>query len=707
MSTPPRPGSSDDVDIDHLIGHVMTTDPAAGPAPLTAKKDVVEMMIGKGLRSAVAAMPNAVVVMTNATAIATVVKGNMDVTVIETVTVTGIVIVIVVAPDMMTGTETETAAGTEAMIETETVIVIVIAFPDETTPVMVAVADGADMVALAAAAAVVVMEMVVGADGGVFGSPNIRRSPTPEGTIPISKRPRKYTAWDVKPAGYANVLSCYPDKPAPAPGGPVNGNGSAPGNMSMNHSNFSSHPPMNSNHHWVNPNSQNAQAQMAAQHGTQFQNSMGRDGSFAAPGSLPPIHFKPAQGQSGPVAQTQSFARQARRLYVGNILHTANEMNVAEFFNAKMKELGLLARNNEDGMAISISENPVVAVQVNHEKNYAFVEFRNAEEATHGMSFDGIIFQNQALKIRRPKDYTGPDHAGPTHIPGVVSTNVPDSPNKIFIGGLPSYLTDDQVMELLKSFGELKSFNLVKDTSSGGHVSKGFAFCEYVDPDLTDIACQGLNGMELGDRYLVVQRAQIGQNAKKEKENNPDGQRANFNQFNNFAGGQATAAASTVLAAVKTGEGEKTRVLQMLNMVNQEELVDDQEYGEILEDIRDECGKYGKIENVRIPRPIKSEKGRIDLKASESVEGLGKVFVMFEKVEECAAALLAIAGRQFAGRVIICAYAPEDAMIEGAKPEQPTKEDVEEETPAEENPAQEQPAEEKSPEETLAEEETS
>jgi hypothetical protein len=37
---------------------------------------------------------------------------------------------------------------------------------------------------------------------------------------------------------------------------------------------------------------------------------------------------------------------------------------------------------------------------------------------------------------------------------------VPDSPNKVFIGGLPSY---DQVMELLKSFGELKAFNLVKE----------------------------------------------------------------------------------------------------------------------------------------------------------------------------------------------------------------------------------------------------
>ena len=31
------------------------------------------------------------------------------------------------------------------------------------------------------------------------------------------------------------------------------------------------------------------------------------------------------------------------------------------------------------------------------------------------------------------------------HIPGVVSTVVPDGPNKIFCGGLPTYLSDDQV----------------------------------------------------------------------------------------------------------------------------------------------------------------------------------------------------------------------------------------------------------------------
>ena len=47
--------------------------------------------------------------------------------------------------------------------------------------------------------------------------------------------------------------------------------------------------------------------------------------------------------------------------------------------------------------------------------------------------------------------------------PGQISTNVPDTPNKILVSRIPDYLQDEQVIELLKSFGELKAFVLVKD----------------------------------------------------------------------------------------------------------------------------------------------------------------------------------------------------------------------------------------------------
>lgn len=85
------------------------------------------------------------------------------------------------------------------------------------------------------------------------------------------------------------------------------------------------------------------------------------------------------------------------------------------------------------------------------------------------MAFDGIIFLNGPLKIRRPKDYGGDAPMGSDGplIPGTVSTNVPDSINKVFVGGLPVYLNEEQVMDLLKSFGELRAFNLVRENNNG------------------------------------------------------------------------------------------------------------------------------------------------------------------------------------------------------------------------------------------------
>ena len=41
----------------------------------------------------------------------------------------------------------------------------------------------------------------------------------------------------------------------------------------------------------------------------------------------------------------------------------------------------------------------------------------------------------------------------------------------------------------------------------------GYAFAEYVDPNITDQAIAGLNGMQLGDKKLTVQRASVGNKA--------------------------------------------------------------------------------------------------------------------------------------------------------------------------------------------------
>ena len=50
-----------------------------------------------------------------------------------------------------------------------------------------------------------------------------------------------------------------------------------------------------------------------------------------------------------------------------------------------------------------------------------------------------------------------------------------------------------------------------------------------------------------------------------------------------------------------------TEVLCLLNMVTVEELAEDEEYEDIIEDMKDECGKYGRVKSIEIPRPIPVE----------------------------------------------------------------------------------------------------
>lgn len=450
----------------------------------------------------------------------------------------------------------------------------------------------------------------------------VKRSPTPEGTIPISQHVRKKSMWDVAPLGYEGIT------PSQAKGTGIFGIPGQTRTLGM---------PLSS---------------MGGAAG-------GAGGGAGLPGGeLPPIHLGAGLRPGGLLAPGASQTnRQARRLYVGNIGSECDEKMICAFFNARMAEMGF---------ATDVGD-PAMNAQVNMDKGYAFVEFRSVNEATRAMSFDGIVFRGQSLKIRRPKDYVGPDiqpaHLQ-VHVPGVISTNVPDSMNKIFVGGLPTYLDEEQIVELLKAFGELRSFNLVRDAATGA--SKGFAFCEYVDASLTDVACQGLNDMEVGDRKLVVQRASVGQGGSGPL---PGGGAGAPPQAHDPQ--QQQRPGEALLAA---GPGEPTRAMTLLNMVTPDELLDDEEYGDIVEDVRDECAKYGTVVDVRIPRPHARSKASAAASWRRSAaetsqgqggedkerEGVGRVFVRYENVDECKAAIGAIAGRQFAGRIVIAAFVSEE-----------------------------------------------
>ena len=129
------------------------------------------------------------------------------------------------------------------------------------------------------------------------------------------------------------------------------------------------------------------------------------------------------------------------------------------------------------------------------------------EITTACLDLDGINVMGQGkVTIKRPNDYNPAwaPSVNPSSLPkldtaklGIVSSTVIDGPNKIFIGGLPYHLTESQVLELLGAFGTVKAFHLVK-ADAAALTSKGYCFVEYADPSLTQVACMGLNGMDMG-----------------------------------------------------------------------------------------------------------------------------------------------------------------------------------------------------------------
>ncbi|KAI2638029.1 hypothetical protein GGS21DRAFT_509306 [Xylaria nigripes] len=411
---------------------------------------------------------------------------------------------------------------------------------------------------------------------GRSASPPKKREPTPDLTdvVPILDRKRRMTQWDIKPPGYDNVTAEQAKLSGmfPLPGAPRQ-------------------QPMDP---------------------TRLQAFMNHPGGAVNSAALKP-------GNS----------RQSKRLLVSNLPSESTEESITNFFNLQLNGLNVIESND-----------PCVLCQVSKDHSFALLEFRHASEATVALALDGTSMEADdtrngvaagGLQIKRPKDYIVPAVPDDTpYEPGVVSRIVVDTPNKISVSNIPPYLADEQVTELLVAFGELKAFILVKD--SGTEESRGIAFCEFVDPSITDIAVQGLHGMVIGEKNLKVQKASIG--------------------ITQVSGVEMGVNAMSMLAGTTaSSDAEMSRVVQLLNMVTPEELLDNDDYEEICEDVEGECVKYGQVVAMKVPRPIGG---------SRQSAGVGKIYVKFDTTDSAKKALHALAGRKFADRTVVTTYFPEE-----------------------------------------------
>jgi len=351
--------------------------------------------------------------------------------------------------------------------------------------------------------------------------------------------------------------------------------------------------------------------------------------------------------------------RQAKRLYVGNLPLDVKDQELAEFISESMFRAGKTKDNNP---------HPVVSVQFNNERTFAFVDFSAVEDANTGMTFDGLTFKGVPLKIRRPKDFRGGEveveetFTTDPNTGSLVSTNVAEGPNKIFIGGLPAYLNEEQVKELLSSFGQLKSFNLVKDSTTG--TSKGYAFFEYTDGGVTDKACSGLNGMKLGEKSIIVQRANVGAKSNQTLVNPYTKSILTNVTALHFLNLQMPLAAACALLGLNINEPQTpTRIVQLCNMISADDIDHDEDYKEICEEVMKEAETFGTVVSMYIARPIPEEETpemEFEMKKPKIQYGLGRIFIEYKRKEDAKRAHEGFAGRKFNSRTIVSGFFSEE-----------------------------------------------
>ncbi len=73
---------------------------------------------------------------------------------------------------------------------------------------------------------------------------------------------------------------------------------------------------------------------------------------------------------------------------------------------------------------------------------------------------------------------------------------------KLFVGGLPYSVQQDEVQTLFAQYGEVVSATIVRDKFT--NQSRGFGFVEMATEEQAAEAIKSLNGTQLGGRTIVV-----------------------------------------------------------------------------------------------------------------------------------------------------------------------------------------------------------
>lgn len=317
---------------------------------------------------------------------------------------------------------------------------------------------------------------------------------------------------------------------------------------------------------------------------------------------------------------------------------TVNHLKVVEYFNDFLKKIDIDQTDLQN----------VESKRKTKDDTTLIVKFKNNTCATiifsalNGTELPTAVLEEDAstskMVITRPNEYVVQILPPNKAVVEDIEEAVIDSPRKLSIH-VPTLALETEILTELNQIAQVKAFQLLREI--GTKQSLGVAFVEfYLDASTNEKAIPELQGLitKASELALVesIQFACIVPEVTSIQECPID--------------------FTTIRKLVKNVyvlQHPKLRVVQLLNVVTAKDLVQDENFKFIQQDIKTEASQFGVVVSMKIPRPANDYTPGI---VQFTQPGLGKIFIEFEDEKMAFKAIMELAGRMYNDRTVLCAF---------------------------------------------------
>lgn len=275
-------------------------------------------------------------------------------------------------------------------------------------------------------------------------------------------------------------------------------------------------------------------------------------------------------------------------------------------------------------------------------KGVGYVEFGDAESVMKALALNGIAFKGQPLLVQASmaeKNRLAQAAKNAQAANEMMGLGAAAEPTKLMVSELHPHIAEADVREVFAPFGELAEVTLMKDPAT--QASLGVANITYVDPAHAKDAQQAINGLELAGKQLVVQLVQDAPTVAA-----PMGGMglAPLGGLGGMAGmiGGIGALGAAMHSEPLAPPSICVLLKNMFDPEGEDEKNDPEFFTDLQEDVKEECGKYGKVVDAKI-KPTSA----------------GFIYMKFADQTGATSCVGGMTGRWFAGKQISAGYVPE------------------------------------------------